>query len=278
MATNEKPLELPVGVFLILRELIRDRLGFAFEDDKRDLLAVKLADRASDLGLPSYLEYYYLLKYGPDAEAEWPRLIDALSVQETFFWREVEQITALVDVLVPQHVAANRGPVRIWSAACASGEEPLSIAMALAEAGWFQRAEIEIRASDASPAALAKARRGVYRERAFRALPLRLREQFFVSVDGGWQVAQDLHSRIRFSSANLLEQDETAELASAPFIYCRNVFIYFSATTIARVVRSFVERMPTPGYLFVGAAESLMRIATPLQLEEVGGAFVYVKR
>jgi chemotaxis protein methyltransferase CheR len=139
---------LPVGTFLLLRDLIRDRLGVWFEEDKRDLLAGKLSDRVVALGLRSFLDYYYRLKYGPGAEDEWPQLTDALSVQETYFWREMEQVRAFVDTLLPQHVAAGRGPVRVWSAACASGEEPLTLAMALSEAGWFGRTDVELWASD----------------------------------------------------------------------------------------------------------------------------------
>jgi len=271
-------MELPIGVFVILRDIIRERIGVSFEDDKRDLLAFKLSDRIRALGLTTFLDYYYLLKYGPGEEDEWSRLTDALSVQETYFWREFEQVRALVDVLVPQHDAARRGPIRIWSAACATGEEPLSIAMALKEAGWFDRADIEVWASDASAAALEKAQNGVYRERSFRVLPPALREKYFSPVQAGWKVARELHTRIRYVRANLLEPDDTKLLASASFVFCRNVFIYFSAATLARVVRSFADRMPRPGHLFVGASESLLRVTTAFELEEIGGAFVYVKR
>jgi chemotaxis protein methyltransferase CheR len=270
--------ELPIGAFVILRDLIRDRIGVWFDDEKRDLLGSKLSDRVRALNLASFLDYYYLLKYGPGAEEEWPRLTDTLSVQETYFWRELDQVRALVDVLVPEHVTANRGPVRIWSAACATGEEPLSICIALNEAGWFDRAHVEVWASDVSPAALEMARLGVYRERSFRALPPALREKYFIAAAGGWRADRNLHSRIRFVPANLMEPSETAALATAPFVFCRNVFIYFSAATVARIVSHFAERMPTPGYLFPGVSESLLRATTAFQLEEVGKAFVYVKR
>jgi chemotaxis protein methyltransferase CheR len=271
-------IDLSVGVFLLLRDLIRDRIGMWFEDDKRGMLAEKLSDRVRASGTTSFLGYYYLLKYGPGAEAEWPELTDALSVQETYFWREVQQVRALTDILVPEHAAAGRGPVRIWSAACATGEEPLSIAIALREAGWLDRADVEIWASDASPAALEKARRGVYRPRSFRALPPELQHKYFTPVEGGWRVDPKLQARVRYVQANLLNPAETDLLATAPFVFCRNVFIYFSRATIGRVVDHFAARMPQPGHLFVGAAESLLRSSTAFELDEVGGAFVYVKR
>ena len=96
-------------------------------------------------------------------------------------------------------------------------------------------------------------------------------------ADGGWQVAPELHARVRYSSANLLEPADTLFLATAPFVFCRNVFIYFSTATIARVVGHFADRMPRPGYLFVGVSESLLRFATGLSCEETDGTFVYRK-
>ena len=278
MPTDPTPVLLPLGTFLLLRDLIRDRLGVWFEEDKRDLLASKLSDRIVALRLRSFLDYYYRLKYGPGAEEEWPALTDALSVQETYFWREMDQVHAFVDVLVPQHVASGLGTIRVWSAACATGEEPLTLAMALNEAGWFGRADVELWASDVSPAALDRATRGVYRERSFRALPAALREKYFTPVEGGWRVDPGLQARVRYRRANLLDPDETALHDSARYIFCRNVFIYFSPTTIAQVVARFAQKMPRPAYLFVGVSESLLRLSTPFELEQVGGTFVYTQR
>jgi chemotaxis protein methyltransferase CheR len=273
---------LPLGTFLLLRGLIRDRLGVWFDEDKRELLASKLSDRIGPSGSASFLDYYFRLKYAADAEDEWPQLADALSVPETYFWREMPQIHALVKQILPDHVAANvaekRGPVRIWSAACASGEEPLTLAIALQEAGWFERAKIEIWASDFSQSSLDKAAAGIYRERSFRALPAPLRDRYFTPVDGGWRVDPTLHARIRYFRANLLEGNETISAESAAFIFCRNVFIYFSTPTIAEIVGRFAERMPTPGYLFVGVSESLLRVSSAFELEQISDAYVYLKR
>jgi len=199
-------------------------------------------------------------------------------VQETYFWREIDQVRALVQTLVPQWHARNaNSPLRIWSAACATGEEPLTIAIALNEAGWFERVPIEILASDASSKAIERAGQGVYKQRAFRNLPPQLRERYFVPQGSGWGVTSDIHSRVKWGIANLIEESQIAPLASADFIFCRNVFIYFSQSAIGRVVRSFSRFIRSPGYLFVGAAESLLRLTTDFTLTEIDDAFVYMR-
>jgi chemotaxis protein methyltransferase CheR len=250
-----------------------------FDNGKSDLLIDKLSPLVIERGFSSYLEYYYLLKYDATAFSEWQNVMNALSVQETYFWREFDQVRALVQTLLPQWLARNGSSnLRIWSAACATGEEPLTIAMALNEAGWFQRASIEILASDASTKAIERAQAGVYRERAFRNLPADLRERYFERDGSGWRVRSDIHGRVKWGIANLVEEDQFAHMASADFIFCRNVFIYFSENAITRAVRSFAKFIRPPGYLFVGAAESLLRLTTDFTLTEIDDAFVYVKR
>jgi chemotaxis protein methyltransferase CheR len=200
-------------------------------------------------------------------------------VPETYFWREADQFRALVDRIVPE-VAARQGerPIRIWSVPCASGEEPLSIAMALDEAGWFDRLPIQIHGSDASAAALSKARAGRYRERAFRALPPEMREKYFVADGDAWRVRPELCRRVQWSSVNLASQAEVRPMASAPVIFCRNVFIYFSDRSLRATVRVFAESMPRGGYLCVGASESLLKVSDAFELEQIGSAFVYVRQ
>lgn len=272
------PSALPLGTFLLLRDLISERLGVWYDENKRDLLESKIADRIDALKLRTHLDYFYRLKYGPGVEDEWLNLTETLSVQETYFWREADQIRALVDELLPAFVAKGPRPIRIWSAACATGEEPYTIAIALQEAGWFDRATIEILATDMSAAALDKARRGIYRERSFRALPLSLRMKYFEPCAEGSRISDSIRDRVKFSGVNLTNPEETATFAASPFIFCRNVFIYFSTSTISSIVADFAKQMPSPGYLFVGASESLLRHSTAFDLQQVGSAFVYVKR
>src|SRR6185369_3328545 len=279
MISRSNNLALPEGTTSLIQSLINERTGMHFDNGKRDILLDKLSPLVIERGFGSYLDYYYLLKYDPAAHVEWQNVMNALSVQETYLWREIDQVHALVQTLVPQWHARNaHSTLRIWSAACATGEEPLTIAIALNEAGWFERASIEIVASDASSKAIDRATRGVYRERAFRNLPAPLRDRYFERDGSDWRVRSNIHSRVRWQLANLIEEDQISHLAAADFIFCRNVFIYFSESAISRVVRSFARFIRPPGYLFVGAAESLIRLTTDFNLTEIDDAFVYVKR
>ena len=267
---------LSIQALPLLRDLIHERAGIYFDDEHFDLLLEKISQLIVERGFDSVLDYYYLLKYDADAEREWKNLIDLLSVRETFFWREPDQIRALADVLVPKYLAEGER-VRIWSAACATGEEPLSIAIALAERGCLGREKVEIWASDVSEHAVKVARSGVYRERSLRNLPPLLREKYFVSCGKEtWRIRPEIHESVQWSTVNLMS-GEAALRANARFIFCRNVFIYFSTGAIARAVKSFSDSMPKPGYLFLGAAESLFRVPTSFELQEINGAFVYVK-
>ncbi len=279
MTSRSQNLVLPEGTSTLIRNLIHEQTGMFFDNGKSDLLLDKLSPLVIERGFSSYLDYYYLLKYDEAARGEWQNVVNALSVQETYFWREIDQVRVLVQTLVPQWHAAHPGSrLRIWSAACATGEEPLTIAIALNEAGWFERASIEIVASDASSKAIDRAVRGVYRQRALRNLPLNLRDRYFEQNGADWLVKRDIHGRIKWSLANLINEEQIAPLASANFIFCRNVFIYFSENAIRRAVHSFAKFMQPPGHLFIGAAESLIRLSTDFTLTEVDDAFVYVRR
>jgi chemotaxis protein methyltransferase CheR len=279
MGFNSESINLPENVFVLLRDLIHERTGLYYDDDRRELLADTIAPLVLERGFEAALDYYYLLKYDLDSEQEFLRLMNALSVQETYFWREIDQIKALVDHILPQYHKENpRAPIRIWSAACATGEEPLTIAMMLSEAGWFERAQIELVASDASKNAIKKACAGLYRERSFRNLAPALQEKYFTREENSWRVKTALLDRVQWQRANLVAPQEIAMLARASFIFCRNVFIYFSAEAIRKVLRLFSQQISPPGYLFVGSSESLLRLTNEFELQEIAGAFVYVKQ
>lgn len=270
-------LPVPDGVPGLLRDLIHEHTGVFFEPDRFDTLLEKLRGRAQFHACHSYLDYYYILKYQEKGPDEWLRVMDAFSVPETYFWRELPQINALCSTVAPQWFRRHDGPLRIWSAACASGEEPYSIALALLEAGFGDH-PIEILASDASEAALERARPAVYRERSFRCLPPHLREKYFARCREGWRLDPAIANRVSFRQANLVAPAEIADLAESPVIFCRNVFIYFSPDAIRRTLATFALRMEPGAHLFVGASESLLKLTCQFELTEIGDAFAYVRK
>ena len=281
MAFAPEDLGVSESGFPLLRDLIHERTGLTYDDGHSELLSDRLAPLVVSRGFRSFLDFYYLLKYDDrSAERDWLDVMNALAVQETYFWREIDQVRALTCHVLPELArSAVRRPIRIWSAPCATGEEPLTIAMALEEAGWFGRMPIEIHASDGSSAAIDKARAGRYRERSFRALPGHLREKYFVERDGASSPVASLTNRIKsWSVVNLMDSSAVLPHASSPVIFCRNAFIYFSRSSVKQVVTVLEESMPTPGFLFVGASESLVSISDRLALEDVERAFVYTKR
>ncbi len=272
-------LPLPEHVFKLLSDLIHGRLGLHYDLGKREIVQDRLAPLVAEHNLGSFVDYYYLLKYEENNEAEWQRVQSALAVRETYFWREVDQILLTTGVLVPALQRQTPGrPVRIWHAACASGEEPYSMAMALLEAGCYEQGLIEIVGTDFDQEALRLAQAAVYRERAFWRLPPHLRQRYFSDHDQHTaKLSEKVSCRVKFAYLNLADRAGMALMKDFDIIFCRNVFIYFSDDTIQMVVNQFYQALRNPGYLFLGSAESLLRMQTKLQLTEVSRCFFYTK-
>lgn len=274
----QESLDFPGNSFQLLRDIIKENIGIYYDENKKDILADKLTPLALERGFSNFLDYYYFLKYDPEGKDEWDKISDALSVQETYFFREFDQLKALVDVIVPTLYEKGERYLKIWSAGCATGEEPLSIAILLNERKWFEKMDIRIYASDISISALEKAKRGIYKERSLRNLSAEYINKYFTKEENGFRINSEIHKKIIWKRANLVKEEEIRDLAKSNIIFCRNVFIYFDDSTIQRVIKIFEDNMENPGYLFVGVSESLIRFNHSFNLEIIGGAFVYVKK
>jgi chemotaxis protein methyltransferase CheR len=196
------------------------------------------------------------LRFGADRETEFRDLASVLSNNETYFFRERAQLQALCgDILVELQAAAPR--VRIWSAACSSGEEPYSLAMSLLETGRIAESNISIKATDISQRVLEMCARGYYRALSFRATEPAMVQRYFSVSGDGFLIADRVKRLVQFSTLNLMDDRKVA--ANGPFdaIFCRNVLIYFDKPTQKRVVESFAHALRPGGYLFLGHAESL---------------------
>ncbi len=259
--------------------LLRDHCGLHFGQESRFVLEKRVARRLRSLELDSFAAYHYLLRSGADAGDELGNLVDELTTNETYFFRESGQLRALVTELLPelqlQRRAGVEAPVAVWSAGCSSGEEPYSVVMLALEAGFRPGVDLRVYASDISRRMLRRARLGEYRESSFREADPRLREKYFVEKDGLWRIRDEVKRHVDFLHANLLDRSALALLGTLDVILCRNVIIYFDAEAKRRVIETFWEKLRAGGHLLLGHSESLINLSTSFELRQLSRELVY---
>ena len=249
----------------------------------RRLVEVSAAEAAlaaaRELNFDSFQKYFYFLQYDPRADAEYDEIYDLVTTKETYFFREPAQLTAFVEEIVPDILSRKTVmKIRVWSAGCASGEEPYSIAMLLQESRAYDRATIEIFASDISSEVLVRARKGQYRETAFRTTDPTLRDKYFTrEPDGCWRIADAIRNRVSFGRLNLYDEPRVSLLGNVDVIFCRNVIIYFDDASKRMVINNFYNRLVDGGYLLLGHSESLISLSTQFKLKHLKNDMVYQK-
>lgn len=273
-------------LFALLSALVEDRLGLHYGPEDATLFADKIEPRLHEAGFDNALDYYYFLRYDSTASAELDALADALVVSETYFFRELDSLRGGVERAILPAIARN-GRARAWSSACATGEEPLSLAMLLEEAGVRDRCEIV--ATDVSARALSKARIGTYGARSLRVLPpstpptgytdrlATVSASALVREGPHAQAARSYVDSIEYMQLNLIDDAAVGALGTFDLILCRNVLIYFADATVKRVVGTLARSLAADGRLVIGTSESLLRFGTLLHCEERGGVFMYAK-
>jgi len=265
--------------FRMFAELVREHAGLDFGEGSRFLLERRLSRRIRELELGSVAAYHYRIRNSSSGPDELPNLIDELTTNETYFFREYSQLRALIDEIFAelQLDREKRGgrPINVWSAGCSSGEEPYSIAILAREAGLKPGVDIHVYASDISRKMLRKARKGIYRESSFRETDPHLRDKYFVEKDRLWQISDDLKRDVDFIHLNLLDAAKIALLRTMDVILCRNVIIYFNLDTKCQVIRTFYEKLRPGGHLLLGHAESLINLSTSFELRHLRRDLVY---
>jgi chemotaxis protein methyltransferase CheR len=262
--------------FRALRDLIRERFGIYYDDSKQFLLQSRLQTRLLKCSVSDFGGYERYLTSSPARETEWGELASVLSNNETYFFRERAQIDVLVTQVLDETLRSG-GPLRVWSAACSTGEEPFTIAMMLMQTHRISPGNVVIHATDLSPRALEKAATGYYRELSFRATPPEMIQRYFRPFEGGFFVNDDVKRSVQFSRLNLLDERGIAAMGIHDAVFCRNALIYFDKPTQKRVVDAFAKALRPGGYLFLGHAESIMRL-TDLYDPVVTSAAVYYRR
>jgi chemotaxis protein methyltransferase CheR len=262
--------------FTALRDAIRDRFGIFYDDTKQFLLQSRLQTRLLKRSCRSFEGYYKFLTTSLQREEEWDELASVLCNNETYFFRERAQLDVLLSDVVDESLRAG-GRLRIWSSACSTGEEPYTIGMMLLEGRRIAPSNIMLRAGDLSPKALDKARTGFYRELSFRATPPEMVQRYFRPFQQGFFVNDDVKRMVDFFRINLLDAPAVAATGTFDAIFCRNVLIYFDKPTQKRVVEAFAAALRPGGFLFLGHAESIMRL-TDLYQPVITPKAIYYRR
>jgi chemotaxis protein methyltransferase CheR len=245
--------------FRLLRDIIRERFGMYYDDQKQFLLLSRLQTRLVKRSMTNYADYVNFLRFGADRETEYRELASVLTNNETYFFRERAQVKALCGNLLGELQSASP-KVRVWSAACSSGEEPYSLAMSLLETGRIAESNISIKATDISPRVLELCERGFYRALSFRATEPAMVQKYFTVSGDGFVIAERVKRLVQFSQLNLMDDRKVSGFGPFDAIFCRNVLIYFDKPTQKRVVESFARALRPGGYLFLGHAESLFAL------------------
>ncbi len=279
MFDKEETIQLTEDVFRLLRDLIKDYCGLYFDDGSKFLLERRLQKRLKQIFIDDFRDYYRFLLYDKRRDDELKAAIDLLTVNETYFFREQNQLRAFTEEIVPELKEMNKGKqsLRIWSAGCSTGEEPYTIAMLILEYGRLDGWDIEILGSDINQRVLSNARKGAYRRNSFRCTEEYYLKKYFHQEDDWYIISDSVKRLVSFSYLNLLDPIKVRFVAPMDVIFCRNVLIYFDQEARKRVVDNFYDRLVDGGFLLLGHAESLMNVSTSFALRHLKNDMVYQK-
>jgi len=268
--------------FARLRDLVYHKLGLYFEDRKVYFVRTRAEKRMRALAMPSADDYLFHLRFCDASGAEMQELANLLTTNETYMFREYEQLAAFADHCLPavlnRKAVLNDRTLRIWSAGCSSGEEPYTLAMILREvltspADW----DIEILATDIDQNMLERARAARYDERSVRFVPREYAGRHLERSVTGYTVHPDTARLVTVRHLNLHDRTAMRAMRHWDFIFCRNVLIYFDDLSRRSAVDHFYAALNPGGYIFLGHSESVGRITSAFKLEKADSFLVYVK-
>ena len=253
------------------------KTGIIFGANKAYFAERRLQDRIAATGHAGFRDYFTLLRFEIGG-AEMQQLVNAMTIKETYFYREDYQFDALVRHVLPA-IAAERAPgtpIRIWSLPCSTGEEPYSIAMQILE-HWSQadRYDIEILASDIDSRALADARAGVYGERALHRLPPALKQRYFTPYGDGYRICDALRGSIDFTQVNVADAATMRRYRDIDVIFCRNMLIYFDEVSRRQAVETLYDSLRPGGVICLGHSESMSRMSSLFAPRRFGTTILY---
>lgn len=263
-----------------LRTYIAKHAGIRFRDNKRYLLESQVGRRTKALGVPDFESYLDLLRNGHQP-SELPKLLNAVTINETSFFRYPKQYEALVTTLLPQYIERvhRLRRLRIWSAACSTGDEPYTLAMLIKEhlQPNYPDLRIDIIGTDINTEVIATARKGIYASYAVRNVPDRYLRAHFTPEGDHYTLSREIRQLVSFRHLNLTDSRAVRQMRSVDVIICANVLIYFDQSTKQQVTSDLYKSLNPGGYLFVGTSETLHGVTRAFQPVRLNHTIAYQK-
>ena len=261
------------------RSLFYRKTGIFFEPSKRYFVDKRLYERMKETGHANFRSYFTFMRFQASGE-EFQSLVNAMTVNETYFFREHYQFEAMVSCLMDE-LSDIRPPgkdLRIWSVPSRTGEEPYSIAIYLLEY-WRGLAErdVEIVSSDIDSRVLEQAKKGLYSKRSIQNIPAPVVSKYFKKTGNDYQLCDDIRESVSFCLINILAAKESRSLSRFDLIFCRNLLIYFDDQSRQRAAQVLYDALNPGGFIFLGHSESMSRICSLFKVRKVGDVIVYQK-
>lgn len=283
-ANSTLMLTLELEQFRELRDIIYDKSGIFYAENKSYLLENRLGRRLNELGMSSFDEYIKFLKTQMGGSSEFHQIYNAVTINETFFFRYQAQLDAfrkklLVPLIDERRKRGNKN-LKIWSAAASSGEELYTLAIILHEELGAEMASwnLDVLGTDISHRALKLAEEAAYTKNSFRgSMTSAQKVKYFTPNGTAFHVNDLVKDIVKFRFLNLNDSFEIRKMINIDFVFCRNVMIYFDEEMKKRVLRSIYGALKHGGYFFLGEAESLHGVSSSFVVEHFSGAFAYKK-
>ncbi len=273
-------MEISNGDFLLLRDYVNQRTGLFFEDKKKYLFDMRVDKRVKEVSCDTASEYYRILKFGLRV-GELDNLVNLLTTNETYFFRNLPQLQTFSDEVLPElirHKNDTHKEFNIWSAGCSTGEEPYTLAMLVRDKlKDLQNWNIQILATDIDREALEECRKGIYGSRSIKDVPPQYLMTHFTYSNGFFMVKPEVRRMVNFGYLNLIDKIKMTTFRDMDIIFCRNVLIYFDLDSARQVVNGFYDSLKPGGYIFLGHSESMSRLSAAFKLVRLKNGTVYVK-
>ncbi|MBT5935489.1 protein-glutamate O-methyltransferase CheR [Sulfurimonas sp.] len=267
--------------FAKIGEFIYRKSGIYLEVEKHYAKLAKYIDsRASELELDSFRKYFYTLRFDDREGVEFQELMNAITVNETYFFREKDQFEVLVNTILPElhKRTPSSKPIRILSSPCSTGEEPYSMILHIVEENNIvNERDIEVVGIDIDSKVINKAQTGKYSDRSIHAIPKNILSKWFDKAPFGYQLGEDLLGSVDFQVANIFDKAEMRKLGKFDVIFSRNMLIYFDDASRKEVAMTFYDMLNPGGYVLLGHAEYMSRIVSVFNAKKVDKTLIYQK-